>query len=501
MKKYFDKNIAYFIIIAGAISPFGFVPNGYFPLIFIGYFVLFYSFYIAGSAKKAFFYGFIFGLIHFLVGFYWLFSIMSGYGTRDKFFVFLIIIGIILIISIEFGFLGFFSNIIKLKNRYFTFWITIYLPFLATIFEYFRGVIFTGLTWYTPANAVFKLGLSPLLPLGGTILVNYIFFLFIAVFVHLLICRKQNILYIASLISMIIISTFMAKNIHYTKPLHGKEIKIHIINSNFTKKDKKLRYKTIERVKKFTYFSLLEPKADLNIWPESTISADFSTISSHIENELKNLRDQNATVLTGAYVKYNNHTYNAIFSLADEKIVYCKQHLMPFGEYMPKWLSAFKYFLPTMFMDNLSKAEKFKGNIKFKDLIISPSICYEILFPNELRTRTMQSNLLLHISDLGWFDQTWAESYLLEEAKMRALESQKPMIYAVNSGISAIINKNGKILKKAKNSLKKNIYFGIMPQKGYTIYTKYGNKIVFIYLFVVLILFFSINRSCKCLGI
>jgi apolipoprotein N-acyltransferase len=142
-----------------------------------------------------------------------------------------------------------------------------------------------------------------------------------------------------------------------------------------------------------------------------------------------------------------------------------------------------------MLMDNLFVQNNYKNNIEINNIIISPSICYEILFPEQLRSNTNKSNILVNLSDLGWFKQYNAKYYLLRLAQIRAIESQKPMIYVVNQGISAFIDKNGKILKQTKSNSQEILSYDIIPHEGETIYSEHGNNIIYIYI-IFMVLFY-----------
>ena len=263
----------------------------------------------------------------------------------------------------------------------------------------------------------------------------------------------------------------------------------HIINSNFNKNDKSSRYKVINRIKKFTSLSLLEPQPDISIWPESTISTSFNEVRLQTLKSIKKLNDNNITVFTGAYVDIDHNSYNTVFNLNKQQIAYSKQHLIPFGEYTPKWLQTIKNILPNMQQNNLIKNNKFNTLIKYQDINISASICYEIIFPNQLRVNNNSANILLHISDLGWFEQSWVKAYLFNLARIRAVESQKPMIYVVNRGLSAYIQKDGSFFQSSDISF----YHTMVPYKGKTIWSNYGDIVVLAYALFMAILLYLIT--------
>src|SRR5690625_6384025 len=77
---------------------------------------------------------------------------------------------------------------------------------------------------------------------------------------------------------------------------------------------------------------------------------------------------------------------------------------------------------------------------------IAPDICYEDVFGEEIirSVRTQPDSpgatMLVNISNLGWFGDSWALRQHLQISRMRALETARPMIRATNTGITAVID-------------------------------------------------------------
>jgi len=135
----------------------------------------------------------------------------------------------------------------------------------------------------------------------------------------------------------------------------------------------------------------------------------------------------------------------------------------------------------------------FNTLIEIKGIKYAPSICYEMLFPDELRVLSKDANILVHISDLGWFQNSWAKPYLLQLAKMRAIENQKPLLYVVNQGSSAFIYKDGTLDKAYDKKGTHSLQHMIVPQKGNTPYVLYGNVPLFV-LFICIVFFIVIYQ-------
>ena len=133
--------------------------------------------------------------------------------------------------------------------------------------------------------------------------------------------------------------------------------------------------------------------------------------------------------------------------------IYNKQHLVPFGEYIP--------FIPSlrglidffdMPMSNVSHGKDNQANIDFihneQKYSISPLICYDIAFGNTVRKSNISSNFIINISNDTWFGNSIGPYHHLSLARVRALENDKWVIRATNDGFSAVISNKGTIVDK-----------------------------------------------------
>ena len=125
---------------------------------------------------------------------------------------------------------------------------------------------------------------------------------------------------------------------------------------------------------------------------------------------------------------------------------YDKHHLVPFGEFIPPF---FKWFTAMM---NIPLGDFNRGGIGQPSFAwagqrIAPNICYEDLFGEELGARfadpSSAPTLFVNFSNIGWFGNTVAIDQHLQISRMRALEFERPMVRATNTGATAIIDHRG----------------------------------------------------------
>ena len=127
---------------------------------------------------------------------------------------------------------------------------------------------------------------------------------------------------------------------------------------------------------------------------------------------------------------------------------YDKHHLVPFGEFVP---NGFHWFTELM---NIPLGDFNRGPVgppsfAFRGERIGANICYEDLFGEELAARfeddASAPTIFANISNIGWFGDTIAIDQHLEISRMRALEFQRPMLRATNTGATAVITHAGRV--------------------------------------------------------
>ncbi|VTU37369.1 Apolipoprotein N-acyltransferase [Variovorax sp. PBL-H6] len=127
---------------------------------------------------------------------------------------------------------------------------------------------------------------------------------------------------------------------------------------------------------------------------------------------------------------------------------YDKHHLVPFGEFVP---GLFRWFTDLM---NIPLGDFQSGGLAQPPLDwqgqrIAPNICYEDLFGDEIganfRHEASAPTILLNVSNIAWFGDTVAIDQHLAISRMRALEFQRPMVRATNTGATAVIDHRGRV--------------------------------------------------------
>jgi apolipoprotein N-acyltransferase len=170
--------------------------------------------------------------------------------------------------------------------------------------------------------------------------------------------------------------------------------------------------------------------------------------------------------------------YNSAFLLAADGAPrgrYDKRHLVPFGEYVPLQRVFF-------FLDKLVTGIGDFGRGRIATVFdgaghrFSVMICYEVIFPAEVREFTRAgAEFLVNITNDAWFGRSGAPYQHLAMAAMRAVENGSYLVRAANTGVSAVIAPTGAVLAQTPIFVEAVVVETIRARRGETPYTRYGD--------------------------
>ncbi|MES2415668.1 MAG: apolipoprotein N-acyltransferase [Pseudomonadota bacterium] len=157
---------------------------------------------------------------------------------------------------------------------------------------------------------------------------------------------------------------------------------------------------------------------------------------------------------------------------------YDKHHLVPFGEFVHP---LFKWFLAIV---NIPLADFNSGAVSqpsfdWQGQRLAPNICYEDLFGEELAARfrdpSSSPTIFVNISNIAWFGNTIAIDQHLNISRMRALEFQRPMIRATNTGATAVIDHLGRVTHMLPRHTRGALVAEVDGRNGSTLYAQWAS--------------------------
>ncbi len=513
--KYLNSRLITLFIIPftiGSISVFSFQP---FNITFINFFslsIFFYliiyvnkkskSFYRKKPYKKnLFILGSAFGFGFFLSGTYWI----NNSLTFDENFKFLIPFGLILIPL----FLSLFYSIITVTVG----------PYLNSNFQslfifsgalgfsdYIRSKILTGFPWnlwaYSFSWATEFIQILNLIGLFAFNLLSITIFI-VPVIIFLNISFKKKII---SLIS--VFSAFFALYIYGNYTINKNKIfigeidekfNVQVVSPNFEIKYNLSDNQIQDRLNKLIRYS--QPNKNLKtlfVWPEGAFSGYSYENISFLKKSFSQHFSENHYIIFGIN-RYDNKKkgfYNSLLVVNNKLEIiseYKKQKLVPFGEFIPfeKKLNKFGIKKITEGYGSFLKGEGEK-NLVFEGLNILPLICYEIIFTEFVQRSDQKTNLIINISEDGWFGDSIGPYQHSIKGVYRSIERNSYFIRSANKGVSMIVNNKGEIIKKLNPKEKGSISLEVPLIKSNS---RVKNDLIFFVLLITYIFIFTLYKK------
>jgi len=234
-----------------------------------------------------------------------------------------------------------------------------------------------------------------------------------------------------------------------------------------------------------TYVAMSEPLwgTDLVVWPEAAVPAYLDLVVDKLAPLAARAVQSGSTLLLGIPTRDANtakrrgfDAFNSIAVVGRDSGLYHKRRLVPFGEYVPlepvlRGLIAF-FDLP---MSSFSSGPAGQAPLEVRGLRVAPSICYEIVYPDLVGAGAADAELLLTVSNDTWFGASIGPLQHLQMARMRALETGRPLIRATNNGISALIDAHGGITVRGGQFTQEVIRGAVQPTTGLTPFARWGS--------------------------
>ena len=432
------------------------------------------------SLKHYFLASLVFGIGYFVVGLWWLYISLHDIGGINSLFssmaVFLLSAYVALYFSIACLSIRFF------KNSYLS---GLLIASAWVLSEYLRGELFTGFPWMGLAETQVNGPFAAIAPFFGGLACT-----FLAVYTSWQILQlKKNPLHYVSTLSVVGLIVFASGFWVFTKPI-GAPLKVELIQGNFAQS----MFFNPEGVLKQIHFystAMMQSQAELVIAPETAFSWPENSLPIGLIENLQKFSDTTHSNLLFGVIgrdpsprvgrEFSNRALG--LSPSTDSYRYDKDHLVPFGEFIPP---GFHWFVNAF---NVPLSDFARGGGSQDNLTIyrknqdpvyaAITICYEDVFGGELagriRNNPKQTNLLINLTNLAWFGNSQAPTQQLRLSQLRSLETGLPALRATNTGITAVLGADGKVLASLPEFTQASLSAQVQPYAGKTPYVMWGN--------------------------
>lgn len=460
---------------AGSLCVLAFAPYALAPLAFLAL-ALFYGVLTGTGPRQAFLIGWGFGIGLMGWGISWVRISLDLYGNMPPWLAHLATFLLVMAMALYYGVAGLMIARLDRGKR----WIgpLLVFPAVLVLTEWLRGWLFTGFPWLAIGYTQMDTPLSGLAPIVGVYGISLAVALGAGLLWALVGWRGRARLAAAAGLTLIWLAGAAVDRIEWTRA-DGKAFRATVVQANIpqaVKWDPDTRVSTLRAYVELTRENW---SSDLVVWPETAVPDFLHAVREGlIEPLAQEARENESELVLGIPVVdfETRRYYNALLSIGSVEDSYYKRHLVPFGEFIP-----FKAALGSLAkafdvpMSDFSAGSDGRPLLRVGPHLAGVSICYEDVFPAEVIEALPEAAYLINVSNDAWFGDSAAPHQHLQMARMRARETERWLVRATNTGISAILDHRGAPVGTLPLFERGTLSAEVQPRRGATPFARVGN--------------------------
>jgi len=316
-------------------------------------------------------------------------------------------------------------------------------PALWVLIEWFRSWFLTGFPWLFLGYGHLSSPLVGFAPVAGVFALSFFAIVSVTLLYRSLALRKFSYLFA---VAAIWLSGFGLWQVEFVDV--KDQISVVAVQGNIDQHIKWRRESVMPILNAYTELTEPEWGADIIVWPEAAITLFRENAGWFLEELDRKGKQFGSTIVLGIPDRDDEGNFlNTAIAVGDGQGTYHKRRLVPFGEYVPfeNWLRGIITFFDLPMSHNRA-GEMEQPALKAGNFMLSLSICYEIVFPELVRSATPSPDLLVTISNDTWFGASIGPAQHLQMARMRAVENGRYLLRATNNGITVLVSHKGEIV-------------------------------------------------------
>jgi apolipoprotein N-acyltransferase len=343
------------------------------------------------------------------------------------------------------------------------------IPAAWVLFEWLRGWILTGFPWLAVGYAAAGWPLQGYAPLGGVFALSFLT-VCVAGMLWLIVRHKPKLAFAVMAVVLLLVGEAL-RHVPWTAPA-GEPVATALLQGNI-EQEMKFRPERYARILE-TYAQLAEAtRARLIVFPETAVPGFFDRVDPAYLSRLEAAaKRNNGDLLLGVPYRARDEYYNSVLTLGTSpQQAYHKVHLVPFGEFVPP---GFRWTLDLLSipLSDFSRGTLEQPPLEVAGQRVAVNVCYEDAFGEEIARRLPEATLLVNVSNVAWFGDSLAPAQHLQIARLRAIETGRMHLAATNTGITAAIDRDGRVLKRLPQFAEARLEIAAQGYSGATPYVR-----------------------------
>ncbi|AZY51747.1 apolipoprotein N-acyltransferase [Bordetella avium] len=461
----------------------------------------------APTRRAAWLRGWGFSSVSFTVGLYWLYISMHDYGGLAAPLAAAGVLLLSVFLALFPATAGWLARSIcppgQAAKPWRSVWVALVWAACWTVFEWLRGTLMTGFPWLNIGYGVVDSPIAGWGPVLGVYGMAFVTAFCAAALAGLKGEGSARQALAAGLAVLLVLAGGLLALLPWSRP-YGDPLSIRLVQGN-VEQSQKFDPALIETglLRHLELAALTGPAGsasspDLIILPETVIPLFQNQLAPSVWEAWKTIAGrQSATIAMGVPLEVPDATgrlryTNSVIGLdahtpleqlrgGTTAMRYDKQHLVPWGEFVPP---GFRWFVDMLNipLGDFDRGAAYQQPFAVADQRIAFNICYEDLFGAELLPALYPDNqggatILANVSNLGWFGDTWALRQHLQIGRLRSIETARPMVTATNTGVTAAIDARGHVVAQLPTHQAGVLPVVVQGMTGLTPYARFGDKL------------------------
>jgi apolipoprotein N-acyltransferase len=463
---------------------------------------------IAGgvTTRRALWLGWLFGFEFTFFAENWIAHSMTHFGQMLTFIAYAVAMLFAAVLAV---FPAIFAAAMSKLTRRFGWWALAFAPVVWVATEWLRPIV-TGVTWNAlGVSQAQHFRIASLSRLGGVYLVSAEIVAVSALIVLALKFRERSVARAAALLFLFAAIFFMLPPQLYRPGPDGATVTVVGVQPNLPP-DSTVTARDLDNVVRLTKEAISrapDKRADIVIWAESPLALFYENEPAVREKLDALARETGSYLIVSTATVEGRRYFNSVHTISprsgqqpDAKPLrrYDKIRLVPFGEFVP-WRPVLGRFVPAIVGDFTPGIEAVVNQLRLQPeravivagegsaptpaierttnyVRVGSFICYEAAYPNLVRRFAQNgATLLVNVSNDAWFGNTAGARQHLMHAAMRAIENDRDLLRVTNSGISALVTAEGRVVDPLPMFTSGAQVWQARTRSGRTIYTRRGD--------------------------
>jgi apolipoprotein N-acyltransferase len=473
---------------SGAATVLAFAPAGLYPVALVTFAVLVH-FWMHAAPGRAFRSGYAFGLGMFGAGVSWVYVSLHNFGGMPLPLAALATLLFCAFLALFPAAAGWLQARIPASPAVRG---CLLIPSAWVLLEWLRGWIFTGFPWLSAGYAAVGWPAQGYAPLTGVFGLS---FLTVSLAGMAWLAYRRALLFLVPFAALLAGGEAL-RHLEWSQPA-GAPVSVALLQGNVAQ-EMKFRPERYARIRE-TYARLAEEtRARLIVLPETAIPRFYDRIEPEYLERLEAAAKRNGgDLLLGVPYRTSAAEYfNSAISLgAAPRQAYHKSHLVVLGEFVPPGLGWLLH-LVNIPLSDFSRGATEQPPLEVAGQRVAVNICYEDAFGDEIARRLPEATLLVNMSNVAWFGDSLAPAQHLQIARLRAIETGRMHLAATNTGITAAIDRDGRVLARLPQYREGRLEIVAQGYRGSTPYAHYTDwPVVAISLLVLALAAFVARRA------